>query len=96
MFVNINMTLGNSFMSDKKNKICFEECEKYTSSCKKSSCKYWIASNENQNCTIIASKKGPHTLQEIGDIFNVTRMRICQIEKSIFQKLKNLSTLNQL
>ena len=90
------MTLGNSLMSENKNKICFEECERHVFNCKKASCKYWIASKENQNCTIIASKKGPHTLQEIGDIFNVTRMRICQIEKSIFQKLKNLSILNQL
>ena len=27
------------------------------------------------------------TLQEIGDIFSVTRMRICQIEKKILSKL---------
>ena len=29
------------------------------------------------------------TLQEIGDIFNVTRMRICQIEKKIINKIMN-------
>ncbi|MHA2039462.1 MAG: sigma factor-like helix-turn-helix DNA-binding protein [Promethearchaeota archaeon] len=27
-------------------------------------------------------------LQEIGDIFEVTRMRICQIEKNILRKLQ--------
>jgi len=83
-------------MEEKKNKICFEEYEKQRFVCKKASCKYWISSSENYNCTIIASKKGPKTLQEIGDIFKVTRMRICQIEKSIFQKLKTISTLNQI
>ena len=28
-----------------------------------------------------------HLLQQIGEIFGVTRMRICQIEKSILKKL---------
>ena len=83
-------------MLQKKNKICFEEYESHCTNCPKSTCKYWISSEENYNCTIIASKKGPHTLQEIGDIFNVTRMRICQIEKSIFQKLRTLTNLNRI
>ena len=36
---------------------------------------------------MLAAKEGPMTLQEIGEIFDVTRMRICQIEKSIMKKM---------
>ena len=36
---------------------------------------------------MISAQKGPKTLQEIGEIFGVTRMRICQIEKSVLSKL---------
>tara|TARA_Y100001963_G_scaffold154488_1_gene243401 strand:+ start:634 stop:870 length:237 start_codon:yes stop_codon:yes gene_type:complete len=66
---------------------CFEFCEQREIICKKKSCDYWIAYNASNNCTIIASKEGPMTLQQIGEIFGVTRMRICQIEKKILNKL---------
>jgi len=48
------------------------------------------------NCCLVASQNdGLHTnedkftLQDIGDIFKVTRMRICQIEKIAIKKLKD-------
>ena len=41
---------------------------------------------QNNNCVIIAAQTGPKTLQEIGEVFNITRMRVCQIEKSIISK----------
>jgi DNA-directed RNA polymerase sigma subunit (sigma70/sigma32) len=54
-------------------------------------CRYWIESNENKNCTIIAAgNKKNMTLEEIGNIFNITRMRICQIEKKSIEKIKNI------
>ena len=71
---------------------CFNEHKKRSLCCKKESCRLWIDSNENLNCTIIAAEGGEHTLQEIGDIFGVTRMRICQMEKIILKSL-NLYTL---
>jgi len=45
--------------------------------------------NKN-NCILVAAKDGNRTLQEIGDLFGLTRMRICQIEKAALNKLKQL------
>lgn len=73
-----------------ENKTCFALHEKHNVTCNKKSCQNWIKYDEAKNCVIIASKAGPKTLQEIGKIYNLTRMRICQIEKSIYQKVKNL------
>tara|TARA_X000001388_G_C2228733_1_gene122248 strand:+ start:1931 stop:2155 length:225 start_codon:yes stop_codon:yes gene_type:complete len=69
---------------------CFELNKSKDSSCKRSECKYWIECKEENNCTIIAASSGPRTLQEIGDIFGVTRMRICQIEKKILGKISGM------
>tara|TARA_B100000424_G_C22927604_1_gene493480 strand:+ start:1119 stop:1409 length:291 start_codon:yes stop_codon:yes gene_type:complete len=66
---------------------CFREHKEAGTPCQKKSCKYWIECETNNNCTMIAAEKGPMTLQEIGDIFGVTRMRICQIEKTVLKKL---------
>jgi len=69
---------------------CFNLHESYNVACQKKSCKNWISYDEGKNCVVIASKAGPKTLQEIGKIYNLTRMRICQIEKNIYQKVKSL------
>jgi len=57
--------------------------------CRKKECKNWIKCENDLNCVLISAKGGPKTLQEIGEVFNLTRMRICQIEKSILGKLKS-------
>jgi DNA-directed RNA polymerase sigma subunit (sigma70/sigma32) len=49
-----------------------------------------VAHSEGKNCILITSKSGPKTLQEIGQIYGLTRMRICQIEKVIYEKVKTL------
>jgi uncharacterized protein YqkB len=71
---------------------CFKEHKESGQSCVNTICRYWIDCEKNNNCTMIAASKGPMTLQEIGDIFGVTRMRICQIEKSVLKKLCSRTT----
>ena len=72
-----------------KNKnICYNIYEENGVICNKKSCKNWIQSNENLNCIILAAKNGNQTLSDIGKMFGLTRMRICQIEKSICKKIK--------
>jgi hypothetical protein len=75
-------------LNDDKTK-CFDAHSRYEVACQKLSCKHHMNDESNQNCVIIAAQKGPHTLQNIGKIYGLTRMRICQIEKNILQKLKN-------
>lgn len=69
---------------------CYDQLESCDKACTNKSCRQWIKSTENQNCTIVAARKGPMSLQQIGDILGVTRMRICQIEKKVVEKLTNM------
>lgn len=69
---------------------CFELCESKENNCKNTGCRQWIQSENNKNCTILASRSGQMSLQDIGDILGVTRMRICQIEKKAINKLNGL------
>ena len=71
------------------NTTCFKEHSRHNKKCIKKVCRHWISCDRFQNCSILAANKGPLTLQEIGDIFGVTRMRICQIEKTVIKKLSN-------
>ena len=67
---------------------CFEFHAKSGKTCDKKNCRYWLQKKESQNCTVICAKKGPMTLQDIGEIYSITRMRVCQIEKNIIAKIK--------
>jgi hypothetical protein len=68
---------------------CYEYCKTKNKDCKDSGCRYWIENDRTNNCTIIAASiKKNMTLEEIGKIFKVTRMRICQIEKRAIEKIK--------
>jgi DNA-directed RNA polymerase sigma subunit (sigma70/sigma32) len=77
-------------MSNFKNETCYQAHKSYQKKCNSTECRYWHDLNGNDsNCVI--NKIDPNntlTLQEVGDLFGITRMRICQIEKSILQKVK--------
>lgn len=70
-------------------KTCYIENKINKLDCKKTDCRYWNTKCENK-CVISESANGTKTLQEIGDIFGVTRMRICQVEKKILSKLERI------
>jgi DNA-directed RNA polymerase specialized sigma subunit len=78
-----------------KGTTCFAEHEKRTLTCEKASCRMWLDDKKSLNCCILKAKE-PHTLQEIGDMFGVTRMRICQLEKSILKKVETLEEMLEL
>jgi hypothetical protein len=70
---------------------CFNVHKECFAVCLEKECRYWQDMNgSNQNCIINASNSSPLTLQEVGNIFSVTRMRICQIEKSAKEILKGI------
>jgi len=70
---------------------CFAMQAKQGVDCNRQCCKNWISYPEGHNCVMIAAQDGPHTLQKIGQIYGLTRMRICQIEKNIFEKIRSAS-----
>lgn len=77
------------------NTTCFKAHKNKNKSCKNKKCRYWHDLNSNNNNCIInlVDNKENFTLQEVGEVFNITRMRVCQIEKSILEKLKKKISL---
>ena len=75
--------------NDLDNFSCFHAHKTFEKDCLNKKCRYWHNLNGWNNCIINKSSDNPHTLQEIGDLFNITRMRICQIEKQTIEKLKD-------
>jgi len=75
-----------------KDKTCFANCKSANLNCKNKKCRAWFACAKYNNCSIIASEDGPMTLQSIGDLFKLTRMRICQIEKNAITKIREMIT----
>ena len=73
---------------------CFKYNKNKKINCKIDSCRYWLDDAESSNCclNIVNSESYNEekvTLQDIGDLFKVTRMRICQVEKIALKKLKD-------
>ena len=77
-------------MVEKEEKICYEKVQAENRPCSEKKCRNYLKSERHLNCAILAARYGPMTLQEIGDIFGVTRMRICQLEKRILKKVESI------
>ena len=79
------MAIKNSNIS------CFtahKNCEK---ACVNEKCRYWHNLEMSNNCIINKVNENKDlTLQEIGELFDITRMRVCQIEKKSLAKLNKL------
>lgn len=78
-----------------KGTTCFAEHARCKLTCKKEHCRQWIDDRSSLNCTLLAAIQGPKTLEEIGQIFDLTRMRICQIEKNTLEKLNEFQQLKE-
>ena len=74
--------------SELENYACFKIHEVLNKNCSNKSCRYWHDSCPSNNCIINKSNGNTHTLQEIGDLFDITRMRVCQIEKNAIKKIQ--------
>lgn len=72
-----------------KNTTCFKILEENNVICHRKKCDFWIENEKGHNCINILAKDGPFTLQEIGNLYGLTRMRICQIEKDIYEKIRS-------
>ena len=82
---------------DFKKTTCFNAHYICNKVCIKDTCRYWHDMNsKNNNCIInkVNCLSEDLTLQDIGDIFGITRMRICQIEKQTLNKLSKKSLLS--
>lgn len=73
---------------------CFSAHQEANVRCDNKACRLWLDRKESLNCTIIEASRGPKTLQEVGEIFSITRMRVCQIEKKILSKLKDVDSFS--
>ena len=65
---------------------CYERHDNENTQCLKNNCDHWVNSNTS-NCAIICSKQ-KLTFEQIGKMFDLTRMRICQIEKKALKKIR--------
>ena len=77
-------------MSENNETTCWESNEANNTPCENKECRLWLKCAAKQNCTIIAANEGPKTLQQIGDLHDLTRMRICQVEKEALRKIREL------
>ena len=77
-------------MNENNETTCWQANQEQNTPCENRECRLWLKCKEKQNCTIIAAQDGPFTLQQIGNLHELTRMRICQVEKEALRKIREL------
>lgn len=59
--------------------------------CPRTECRYHIADGATPVCALDVAGEGPHTLDEVGEFFGVSRERVRQIEVLALAKLKKVA-----
>lgn len=78
--------------TQEENETCFTTLNKLEDSrtCENRKCEF-NCSKHRKSCALVSllsEESGRLTLQDVGSMFDLSRMRICQIEKSIIKKIK--------
>jgi hypothetical protein len=76
--------------------VCFEAHEKHCLNCQKKGCRCWFKNPSSYNCVILEARKGPQKQEKIGKYFGLTRMRVCQIEKNILERIRDFQETEEL
>jgi hypothetical protein len=76
--------------------MCKKKRELITAICQDSDCVWSLKSEIFCNCTWVACKYGPFTLEQVGNMMGVTRERIRQIELKALKRLQHKKRKEQL
>jgi DNA-directed RNA polymerase sigma subunit (sigma70/sigma32) len=74
---------------------CTKKCILNKNECDRKDCRMWIDYRDDLNCALITvyNGKGPMTLEEVSKRFNLSIVRIKQIQDKALQKLKKNAPL---
>jgi len=74
---------------------CAKKCLSSNSKCNKEDCRMWIDYKKDLNCALVTvhNNKGPMSLEEVSKRFNLSFVRIKQIQDKALQKLKKNNPL---
>ena len=74
---------------------CAVECLVKNSQCDKEKCRMWVDYKEDLNCALVTvhNNKGPMSLEKVAKRFDLSIVRIKQIQDKALQKLKKNNPL---
>lgn len=73
--------------------ICHREHVKHNVCCSKKTCKNWVEQAECKNCLVVAATNGFSTLHKLEEVYGLNRVKICQVERLVLDKIKQLADL---